>query len=61
MNLKIWSIQVIILIVVSHEINNKKYATVITIVLIHLDQHFIERGPCRSERGRTLEISTPNN
>jgi hypothetical protein len=25
-------------------------------VLIHLDQHFIERGPCRSERERTLEI-----
>ncbi len=26
------------------------------IVLIHLDQHFIERGPYRSERERTLEI-----
>jgi hypothetical protein len=25
-------------------------------VLIHLDQHFIERGPYRSERERTLEI-----
>jgi hypothetical protein len=25
-------------------------------VLITLDQHFIERGPCRSERERTLEI-----
>jgi hypothetical protein len=25
-------------------------------VLIHLDQQFIERGPCRSERERTLEI-----
>jgi hypothetical protein len=25
-------------------------------VSIHLDQHFIERGPCRSERKRTLEI-----
>jgi hypothetical protein len=27
-----------------------------TVVLIHLDQHFIERGPRRSERERTLEI-----
>jgi hypothetical protein len=25
-------------------------------VLIHLDQHFMERGLCRSERERTLEI-----
>ncbi len=25
-------------------------------VLIHLDQHFIEKGPYRSERERTLEI-----
>jgi hypothetical protein len=25
-------------------------------VLIHLDQHFVERGPYRSERERTLEI-----
>jgi hypothetical protein len=25
-------------------------------VLIHLDPYFIERGPCRSERERTLEI-----
>ncbi len=25
-------------------------------VLIHLDQHFIDRGPYRSERERTLEI-----
>ncbi len=29
---------------------------VCTYVLIHLDQHFIERGPYRSERERTLEI-----
>jgi hypothetical protein len=29
---------------------------IFTSVLIHLDQHFIERGPYRSERERTLEI-----
>jgi hypothetical protein len=34
----------------------KLFAPAIPAVLIHLDQHFIERGPCCSERERTLEI-----
>jgi hypothetical protein len=42
-----------ILFLIRSQINN---IIIKQTVLIHLDQHFIERGPYRSERERTLEI-----